>query len=83
MGSRAYDDQRLGPAKCVERADETPSYAGSFNDSEPPPCDQLARVLKPTGSFYYHCDWHASHHVRVMLNQIFGDNNFQAEIIWA
>jgi hypothetical protein len=36
MGSRAYDDQRLGPAKCVERADETPSYAGSFNDSEPP-----------------------------------------------
>jgi hypothetical protein len=24
-----------------------------------PRCVQLARVLKPTGSFYYHCDWHA------------------------
>jgi hypothetical protein len=29
---------------------------------------QLARVLKQTGSFYYHCDWHASHYVKVMLN---------------
>jgi hypothetical protein len=27
-----------------------------------------------TGSFYYHCDWHASHYVKVMLDQIFGEN---------
>ena len=33
-----------------------------------PRCVQLARVLKQTGSFYYHCDWHASHYVKVMLN---------------
>jgi hypothetical protein len=31
-----------------------------------------------TGSFYYHCDWHASHYVKVMLDQIFGENNFAA-----
>jgi site-specific DNA-methyltransferase (adenine-specific) len=43
---------------------------------------QLARVLKKTGSFYYHCDWHASHYVKVMLDQIFGENNFCNEIIW-
>jgi hypothetical protein len=47
-----------------------------------PRCEQLARVLKPTGSFYYHCDWHASHHVRIMLDRIFGENNFRSEIIW-
>jgi adenine specific DNA methylase Mod len=47
-----------------------------------PRCVQLARVLKPTGSFYYHCDWHASHYVKVMLDQIFGENYFQNEIIW-
>ena len=35
-------------------------------------CVQLARVLKKTGSFYYHSDWHASHYVKVMLDQIFG-----------
>ncbi|MBI5395935.1 MAG: site-specific DNA-methyltransferase, partial [Verrucomicrobia bacterium] len=47
-----------------------------------PRCEQLHRVLKSTGSFYYHCDWHASHYVKVMLDQIFGENNFQSEIIW-
>lgn len=47
-----------------------------------PRCVELARVLKKTGSFYYHCDWHASHYVKVMLDQIFGENNFVNEIIW-
>jgi len=47
-----------------------------------PRCVELARVLKETGSFYYHCDWHASHYVKVMLDQIFGDDQFQSEIIW-
>lgn len=43
---------------------------------------ELYRVLKKTGSFYYHCDWHASHYVKIMLDQIFDFNNFQNEIIW-
>ena len=47
-----------------------------------PRCVELARVLKKTGSFYYHCDWHASHYVKVMLDQIFGENQFQCEIVW-
>ncbi len=47
-----------------------------------PRCVELARVLKKAGSFYYHCDWHASHYVKVMLDQIFGENNFLNEIIW-
>ena len=47
-----------------------------------PRCVQIARVLKKTGSFYYHCDWHASHYVKVMLDQIFGESNFINEIIW-
>jgi len=47
-----------------------------------PRCEQLHRVLKKTGSFYFHCDWHASHYVKVMLDQIFGENQFQNEIIW-
>ncbi len=47
-----------------------------------PRCVEIARVLKKTGSFYYHCDWHASHYVKIMLDQIFGEQNFQSEIIW-
>ena len=47
-----------------------------------PRCLELRRVLRNTGSFYYHCDWHASHYVKVMLDQVFSENNFQSEIIW-
>ena len=47
-----------------------------------PRCVALHRVLKKTGSFYYHCDWHASHYVKVMLDQIFDEELFQNEIIW-
>src|SRR5258706_2852476 len=45
-----------------------------------PRCVELARVLNKTGSCYYHFDWHASHYVKVMLDQIFGENNFLNEI---
>lgn len=54
----------------------------AYIDYMRPRCVQLARVLKKTGSFYYHCDWHASHYVKVMLDQIFGENNFKNEIVW-
>ena len=47
-----------------------------------PRCVELARVLKKTGSFYFHCDWHASHYVKVMLDQILGENNFRSDITW-
>ncbi len=43
---------------------------------------ELYRVLKPTGSFYYHCDLHASHYVKVELDRIFDFNNFRNEIVW-
>jgi hypothetical protein len=57
-----------------DRHENTKAYI----DYMRPRCVQLARVLKKTGSFYYHCDWHASHYVKVMLDQIFGENNFFA-----
>lgn len=54
----------------------------AYIDYMRPRCVQLSRVLKKSGSFYYHCDWHASHYVKVMLDQIFGENNFRNEIVW-
>jgi len=44
--------------------------------------EQIHRLLKPTGSFYLHCDWHASHYLKVMCDEIFGYRNFRNEIIW-
>ena len=40
-------------------------------------------ALKDTGSFYLHCDWHASHYLKVMLDKVFGYRNFRNEIIWS
>lgn len=54
----------------------------AYIDFMRPRCVELHRVLKQTGSFYYHCDWHAGHYVKVMLDQIFGENQFQNEIVW-
>lgn len=40
------------------------------------------RVLKDTGSMYLHCDWHANAHLRIIMDDIFGYDNFGNEIIW-
>lgn len=43
---------------------------------------ELHRVLKSTGSLYLHCDPTASHYLKIVLDTIFGVQNFQSEIIW-
>jgi DNA modification methylase len=44
---------------------------------------EMHRVLKPTGSIFLHCDWHANAYIRVhILDRIFLEKNFRNEIIW-
>jgi site-specific DNA-methyltransferase (adenine-specific) len=43
---------------------------------------ELHRVLKPTGSIYLHCDSTASHYLKLMMDAIFGVENFRNEIVW-
>ncbi|WP_294099215.1 DNA methyltransferase [Sphingomonas sp.] len=43
---------------------------------------ELHRVLKPTGSLYLHCDPTASHYLKLVLDAVFGSENFGNEIIW-
>lgn len=43
---------------------------------------ELRRVLKPTGSIYLHCDPTASHYLKVVLDTVFGKQNFLNEVIW-
>ena len=43
---------------------------------------ELHRVLKPTGSLYLHCDPTASHHLKMILDGIFGYENYLNEIVW-
>jgi adenine specific DNA methylase Mod len=43
---------------------------------------ELHRVLKPTGSLYLHCDPTASHYLKVVMDTIFGPENFLNEVVW-
>ena len=43
---------------------------------------RLRDLLNPTGSIYFHCDPNASHYVKVIMDGVFGRDNFRNEIIW-
>lgn len=43
---------------------------------------EMHRLLKPKGALYLHCDSHASHYLKVMLDEVFGQAMFRNEIIW-
>ena len=44
---------------------------------------EMHRLLKPTGSIFLHCDWHADAYIRVhILDKIFGEQNFRNKITW-
>lgn len=45
-------------------------------------CWYMRKLLKDTGSFYYHCDDTVGHYVRVLLDYIFGIDNFRNVITW-
>ena len=42
----------------------------------------MKTLLRPTGSIYLHCDSTASHYIKVMMDGIFGHENFRNEILW-
>jgi site-specific DNA-methyltransferase (adenine-specific) len=43
---------------------------------------EFRRVLKTSGSLFFHCDTNASHHIRCLLDDVFGEAMFRSEIIW-
>ena len=43
---------------------------------------RMKPLLKPTGSIYLHCDPTASHYIKVMMDGVFGHDNFLSEIVW-
>lgn len=47
-----------------------------------PRIELIHAKLKMTGSIFLHCDWHAVHRLRCLLEEIFGEKNFRNEIIW-
>jgi DNA modification methylase len=79
--SRSYEvfwEEKRERRSFDDRHESTQAYIEFMR----PRVIELARVLKPTGSFYYHCDWHASHYIKVLLDQVLGESSLINEIIW-
>ena len=62
------------------------SYADSFSDYLDfigPRVEQALRLLRPHGSFFFHIDYREVHYCKVLIDSVFGRDNFMNEIIWA
>ncbi|QPK78792.1 site-specific DNA-methyltransferase [Corynebacterium lizhenjunii] len=66
-----------------------PAYSDTWSDGSAGFMAMLAprlilmhKLLAPTGTLLLHTDWHVGHYVRVLLDEVFGRNNFINEIIW-
>ena len=42
----------------------------------------LKELLADDGSIYLHCDWHKNHHLRCLMDEVFGSDNLKNEIVW-
>ena len=43
----------------------------------------IREVMSETGSIYVHLDWHIGHYVKIMMDEVFGEENFVNEVIWS
>jgi site-specific DNA-methyltransferase (adenine-specific) len=86
--ARAEDGDRVGFQGMRYRTERTgsQSYDDRFDDYLGflgPRLEHAHRVLKPSGSLYFHIDYREVHYCKVLLDQIFGRACFLNEIIWA
>ena len=42
----------------------------------------IKSILSETGSIYLHLDWHIGHYVKILMDEVFGEDNFKNEIVW-
>ena len=76
----------FGGRKYITHKLLTSSFNDCFDDYSgflEPRLIETLRILKPTGSFYFHGNYREIHYVKVMLDGIFGRKNFINEVIWA
>jgi DNA modification methylase len=84
---RVYEELILQPGKVGEVMQAFKTFLGT-NDMMAylammcPRLVELRRVLKPTGSLYLHCDPTASHYLKLLVDAVFGKDNYRNEISW-
>jgi len=43
----------------------------------------IKSIMSDTASIYVHLDWHIGHYVKILMDEVFGEDNFVNEIVWA
>jgi site-specific DNA-methyltransferase (adenine-specific) len=76
FGGRRYRTELLERSSYRDRFDD---YLGFLE----PRLREAKRLLKPSGTFYFHIDYRESHYCKLLLDEIFGREGFLNEIIWA
>jgi site-specific DNA-methyltransferase (adenine-specific) len=71
-----YRTERLGRVSFADRFDDYLAFLE-------PRIREAQRVLKPTGSLYFHVDYREVHYCKVMIDGVFGRDCFLNEVIWA
>lgn len=72
-------------ASIIERLAYIDTWEGgidTFLDMMYPRLQLMKRLLKDTGSIYVHLDWHVGHYIKILLDEVFGVENFRNEIVW-
>ena len=96
MGSESIDLVYLDPPFCTQKTQtlgtrdrkrkyqfaDTWTSLGEYAEFLHVRLTELHRVLRSTGSLFFHCDRNASHVARLLLDGIFGSERFLAEIVW-
>ena len=76
FGGKRYQTEVIGERAYRDYFDD---YLGFLE----PRLVEAYRILKPTGSLYFHIDYREVHYCKILLDEIFGRESFLNEIIWA
>ena len=79
FGGRRYRTERVAGDKDEGYPDHFEDFVGFLR----PRMEEARRVLTPFGSLFFHIDYREVHYCKIMLDEIFGRECFQNEIIWA
>lgn len=85
-----YADPPFGTGRSIQHGatghgydDRWPGGVRAYLEFLEPRLRDMHRLLKTTGTLYVHLDWRASHYVKVLLDEVFGYDNFLNEIVWS
>lgn len=76
FGGNRYRTIKIGTTGFID-------FFSDYIDFLTPRIEQAYRILSSSGSFFFHIDYREVHYCKILLDQIFGRDSFQNEIIWA